>query len=233
MSIHIIIRFLKGLRRDLFKLRMLVPWMRNRHRFEFMVGPLGFWDELQKYQLNALVANGLKPTHALLDIGCGPLQGGIAFINYLDRFNYVGIDLEKSPIDAAHFQIAKAGLSDKNPVLLVSDTFGNNVLGDRKFDFFWASQNLYIFDENLINSLMKTLQHRMNPGGKFLGDIISPKHYEFKHHEHGWILHTESSINNIIGKFGFKAKSLGEINQYGYPKRLSLNTNILIEIMKT
>jgi cyclopropane fatty-acyl-phospholipid synthase-like methyltransferase len=73
-------------------LRTFVPGWRRRHKLESLLGPLGFWDQLQNYQLQAVVQLGLQPEHSLLDIGCGPLQGGIAFIRYLQADRYVGVD---------------------------------------------------------------------------------------------------------------------------------------------
>jgi cyclopropane fatty-acyl-phospholipid synthase-like methyltransferase len=60
---------------------------------------LGFWHELQSYQLNTLKENGLRAEHSLLDIGCGPLQGGLAFIKYLEESKYFGIDIELKNIE--------------------------------------------------------------------------------------------------------------------------------------
>ena len=66
-------------------LRKLIPSQKERLRLEMLVGPIGKWDILRQFQLEALLKNGLQPHHSLLDIGCGPLQGGVAFIQYLDK----------------------------------------------------------------------------------------------------------------------------------------------------
>ncbi len=39
-----------------------------------MVG--GMWEEIGRLQFEFLRARGLKPSHRLLDIGCGSLRGG-------------------------------------------------------------------------------------------------------------------------------------------------------------
>ena len=90
---HKVKRLLMRTRRKLYSLRAFVPGLREHHRLEAMVGPLGYWDQLQRYHLRLLCANGLKPGQTLLDIGCGPLQGGIAFIRYLNRGGYTGIEV--------------------------------------------------------------------------------------------------------------------------------------------
>ena len=233
LSVLRIIRRVKGIRRDLYGLRRFIPGLRELHELELMVGPLGFWKELQAYQLNTLVRNGLKPEHKLLDLGCGPLQGGIAFIKYLDVNNYYGIDKREASINAGNKQIKKYRLENKNPVIILTDDFGKKELNGTKFNFVWASQILYYFDDNTLINLMDRLSVCLADGGKFLGDIIGPKHYEFKTKEHNWYLHSVDSLNEIANNFDLKVQNLGEIADFGYPSRLSLKTNHLIMISKT
>jgi len=215
----------------MYGLRAYIPGLRDFHRYEAMVGPLGYWRELQKYQLQLLVANGLKPDHRLLDIGCGPLQGGIAFIKYLNRKGYAGIDLDPLRIQAAHQQIARHRLADKSPNVQVSETFGKAELGSDSFDFVWASQILYYFNDNIMADLLATIRPRLNPGGKLLGDVFAPDHYEFRFPEHPgrYVRHTPESLQMLAQKHGFHVRGLGTIGDFGYPKRLSLRTNLLFE----
>jgi cyclopropane fatty-acyl-phospholipid synthase-like methyltransferase len=225
-------RRLKNGRRLFYGLRFYVPFLRERHELECMVGPLGFWKELQSYQLKALMDNGLRPEHKVLDIGCGPLQGGIAFIGFLERNNYYGVDIKPKSIEAGINQIKKLKLSHKNPFVSVSNSFGKNELKDVKFNFIWASQLLYYFNDEELEILMGWVTEALAKDGKFLGDILSPKHYEFRNKEHGWSLHTINSLDNIAKQFDLTIKNIGEIKNFGYPKRLSLTYNNLIEITK-
>lgn len=216
----------------MYGLRTYVPWLREKHRLEAMVGPLGYWNALQSYQLNALRSNGLERHHTLLDIGCGPLQGGVVFIGYLEKGNYYGIDIDRERVEAGERLIAKKGLTSKFPFISVSHTFGQEELSGKKFDFIWASQIMYYFDCDKMCSLMKVVSSKLKDNGKFLGDIIGPRHYEFKTKEHGWILHSIESISELAQKFQLAVQDLGEIEGFGYPRKLELRTNILIEITK-
>jgi hypothetical protein len=55
----------------------------------------GEWDEIGRLQFDFLKGAGLKLRHVLLDVGCGRLRGGVHFVAYLERGNYVGIDINQ------------------------------------------------------------------------------------------------------------------------------------------
>ena len=82
--------------------RNIIPSQKEKLRLERLVGPIGKWDRLQKFQLSALLKNRHEPHHSLLDVGCDPHQGGIAFIQHLDKNKYVGIDLRDAPLQEAY-----------------------------------------------------------------------------------------------------------------------------------
>ncbi len=201
---HKLIRNLKRIRRNFYGLRIYIPWLKEMHILEEMVGPLGYWDELQSYQLNTLKSFGLKPEHKLLDIGCGPLQGGIAFIKYLNDNCYYGVDIDEKRLIAGLNQIKKFNLEEKQPKVLLSNTFGRAELKGLKFDFIWASQILYYFDEDKMKEVMSWLSIALKEDGKFLADIIGPEHYEFRSPEHKWILHTIEDLKNLAKSFNLK-----------------------------
>lgn len=232
--IHAAKRTLMGLRRRAYGLRAYIPGLREHHRLEAMVGPLGFWHALQRYHLQLLTSNGLKPHHALLDIGCGPLQGGVAFIKYLEEENYTGLDIDPLRIDTARQQVLRHHLTNKKPELFISSSFGQRELAERKFDFMWASQILYYFDDAPMHELLTMVAERLAPDGKFLGDVFALDHYEFKYPENRgkYIRHTDESLKRIARQHGLKARCLGTIEKFGYPRRLSLRTNLLFEITR-
>jgi SAM-dependent methyltransferase len=226
------------LKRQAYAIRLLIPGLRERHLLEVMVGPRGYWNELRAYQLKALQANGLAHTHSLLDIGCGPLQGGIAFIKYLESSNYVGVDNNPNNLAAGNRQIEKLRLDKKNPQLFLSQNFGREELNNRHFDFLWASQIIYYFDEPILKQLFDVVANHMKPEGKFLVDIVGECPPEYRTANHiKWMnqvnLHSVESLNKIAQPFGLQARSLGEIEQYGYPKSLNLRGNLLLEFTHT
>lgn len=58
----------------------------------------GRWEETGIIQMRSLLANGLRPCHSLLDIGCGPLRTGCRAVPYLNPGNYWGTDLSRDLI---------------------------------------------------------------------------------------------------------------------------------------
>jgi ubiquinone/menaquinone biosynthesis C-methylase UbiE len=75
------------------------------------------WFELGRAQFEFMLANGLEPTHRMLEIGCGNLRGGWRFIDHLEPGNYTGIDISPDVLFAAQRTIVEFGLQEKLPRL--------------------------------------------------------------------------------------------------------------------
>jgi SAM-dependent methyltransferase len=84
----------------------------------------GLWQQIGLLQFNFLIAEGLKPSHCLLDIGCGSLRGGVYFIPYLNAGNYLGLDREQALIKAGIVQeLGSKRFLEKQPLFIISDRF--------------------------------------------------------------------------------------------------------------
>ena len=70
----------------------------NQHRE--IIG--GLWSEIGTLQFEFLRERGLRPNDKLIDVGCGPLRGGIHFVRYLNPGHYFGTDINKSLLDAGY-----------------------------------------------------------------------------------------------------------------------------------
>jgi len=92
------------------------------------------WMELGKAQFDFLTANGLDPTHHMLEIGCGNLRGGWRFIDYLGPGQYTGIDISPDVLLAAHRTLAEFDLHDKQPRLVPVDDLTLSWLPAGRFD---------------------------------------------------------------------------------------------------
>jgi SAM-dependent methyltransferase len=195
-----------------------------------MVGPVGFWDQLQKYQLQVTTHLGLRPQDSLLDIGCGPLQGGIAFIRYLEPGRYVGVDQNPDAIEIGHDEVIRHRLTGKNPRLLVSRSFGDDQLAASNFDFIWMSQVLYYFDERTMHQLFDMVRRRLRHTGIMAGDILGPASDRSFLRQPFPPAHTPESLDVIAQEHGLRVVAQGILADFGYPKRLMLRNNILLKI---
>jgi SAM-dependent methyltransferase len=108
----------------------------------------GLWDEMGKLQFEFLVGKGLRPDHALLDIGCGTLRGGRHFIKYLNVGNYTGMDISPKAIDYGNRLVEAEGLSEKRPRVVVS----------KNRDLKFAEFNGEVFDFLLAQSVFTHLK---------------------------------------------------------------------------
>ena len=229
-----VIRFVK---RKIFAVaRRTIPSIKKQYHLDTLVGPIGYWKELEKYQLKCLIARGLMPHHTLLDIGCGPLQGGIPFIKYLKKGHYVGLDLRQKPLRTGYRRIAENNLVDKNPTLILSDSFGKHELKDLKFDFIWSSQMLYHLCEKKLSSLLNQISRLSHPETVFLSDIIGhPNRVTPESHWGGFSfhLHNLEEISQIAARHGLEVQDVGPISEYGYPMEIALHTNRLLEFRLT
>lgn len=111
----------------------------------------GLWEEIGFQQLEYLIRLGLDPSHRLLDLGCGPLRGGVRFVKYLDAGNYFGIDVNRDLLAAGRWELASIGLDQKLPAanLRVGADFDATPFATR-FDFVLAQALFPHLSLNLI-----------------------------------------------------------------------------------
>ena len=141
----------------------------NWHRRS--IGSHAFWERLGRMQLDYLVREGLQPSHYLLDVGCGPLRGGIHFIRYLDEGHYFGVEKDKAKLEAGRdVELPRNGLTHKRPTLVQMDDFRFPELG-QKFDFALAQS---VFTHLPVNNIIRCLMNMekvLVDGGRFFATI--------------------------------------------------------------
>ena len=145
------------------------PTKRRSHLAQPRVGQL--WEVVGKLQFDFLVTQGLRPDHALLDVGCGALRGGMHFVRYLDPDRYVGFDINPERIEAGRTDLTKEGLSGKNAVLRCVDDFDISDLG-RTFDYAIAQS---VFTHLPLNPIIRSLvkvRDVLAPTGRFFATFF-------------------------------------------------------------
>ena len=117
--------------------------LREKYQLAESMGFRGQFDEHRRFQITFLKEHGLVPSNELLEIGCGPLTGGVPIIDYLQAGDYVGVDVRRSVLDLAWREVGKTELSAKNPRLICSSSFGSAELDGPMFDFILSFSVLY------------------------------------------------------------------------------------------
>ncbi len=142
---------------------------KNPDWFRGMVG--GRWDEIGKLQFDFLRAQGLRPEHRFLDVGCGSLRGGMHFVPYLEPGQYYGIDRNQRLLDAGLQQIKEADLEVRQPTLAHIEDFGLERLGKR-FDYALAQSVFTHLPMNLITRCLVNMDRVLLPGGVFFATFF-------------------------------------------------------------
>lgn len=136
----------------------------KRHRLQ--VG--GMWDEIGMLQFQHLVAEGLKPHHRLIDVGCGAMRGGIHFARYLDPGHYYGTDINDRLIEAAlSVEVPAAGLVDRMPPENLRVTGDFDARFGVQFDFALSVSLFTHLPLNHIRLCLARTYQALAPGGRF------------------------------------------------------------------
>ena len=140
----------------------------GRHREQ--AGSL--WRRLGRLQLDFLVSQGLRPSSRLLDVGCGPLRGGIRFVDYLEPGNYYGLDVNASLLDAGYDVELPDSLRAKLPRdhLRATDRFECDF--GVEFDFAIAQSLFTHISLSQVRLCLYRVAHTMRPGGRLFATFF-------------------------------------------------------------
>tara|TARA_B110001450_G_scaffold172400_1_gene160812 strand:- start:194 stop:799 length:606 start_codon:yes stop_codon:yes gene_type:complete len=118
-------------------------------------------------QLDYLISKGLKPETKFLDYGCGAISAGRFFISFLNKGNYVGVDISSGVINEAKKRITRFNLDNKEPYLAYAVDGKINELKFQKFDFIWAQSVITHMPPESVETMFKQLRNYMNNDSKF------------------------------------------------------------------
>ena len=131
------------------------------------IGYVEEWEKHGQAQFDYLEGQGLEPQHYFLDIGCGPLRGGVHFIRFLETGHYFGVEKNEAVLDtASEVELPRYGLVDKQPTLRADGSFDFQAL-DQQFDFAWAQSVFTHLPINSIQRCLMNVEKVLRPGGKF------------------------------------------------------------------
>jgi cyclopropane fatty-acyl-phospholipid synthase-like methyltransferase len=189
--------------------------VRRRHALEDSMGFRGQWDEHSRFQIAFLKEQGLDPSHKFLEIGCGPLTGGIPIIGYLHPNNYFGLDIRSSVLNLSWSEVGIAGLSAKNPRLICSSSFGSEELRDEQFDFVLSFSVLYHLSDELLRSYFFHVTNRLKPTGVCFAQVNT--HLDGSTWlQFPFVKRTVTDYIEMASAAGLRTKSLGTIDNLGF-----------------
>jgi SAM-dependent methyltransferase len=125
------------------------------------------WSLFDDWQLGALRGVGLKSSHRLLDIGCGPGRAAQRLVGWLEPGGYFGIDPVASYIEAARRLLAGQGRDAADQHLLCDGQFDFARFGTT-FDFALAHSVFTHLSHAQIRACFRALRPVMKPGGRLL-----------------------------------------------------------------
>lgn len=203
----------------------------EQERLEAMVGPKGVWRESRDFQINFLRRRGFQPSHSVLDIGCGPLRGGLPFIRYLDAGRYTGFDIRSEVVEEAQRQVVKSDLVDKRPEILVSTSFGQEELQGRNYDFVWCFQVFYHLSDELLVACLQRIADYISDTGVCYANV-NATHEEGSWKEFPYLLRPIEFYESHAAAYGLSTRNLGRQRDWGYTTKLSGQEDLLLEFQK-
>jgi SAM-dependent methyltransferase len=177
----------------------------------------GAWDEIGNLQAEFMRQMGLEPAHVFLDIACGSLRGGVRFIKYLDRGNYLGIDREPRLIKIGIAkELGRAIHEEKVPEFVVSSSFEFEKF-TRKPNFALAQSLFTHLEERDILDCLSKLRAFVDPGMRFFATyfIGYRSKTEPRSHSLRGFVYTREQVEGFGATTGWKSNYIGA---WGHPR---------------
>jgi len=180
------------------------------HRF--YVG--GRWDEIGQLQFDFMFAQGLRPEHVFLDIGCGSFRGGIHFIPYLNKGNYLAIEKEEELVQRGiENELGKELFDAKRPEIVITEAFEFTELS--KVPDYSLSLSLFTHLSSAdINLCMKNLRAFVNPGHRYYATFFEGGSDSERRRSHSLdhFEYTRTTIEKFGTEHGWETHYIGEWN---------------------
>jgi hypothetical protein len=178
----------------------------------------GLWDQLGRLQFDFLVAQGLRPHHYLLDVGCGCLRGGVHFIGYLEPGHYCGLEKEPLLLEAGLRDELPAGMREtKRPRLHLTADF-DCIPFAVPLDFGLAQSLFTHLPAGLVRTCLARIRPAFRPGGVFFATFFETGREQLNPalpHDHGYFAYTRRQMEDLGRHEGWRPEHLGE---WGHPR---------------
>jgi ABC-type polysaccharide/polyol phosphate transport system ATPase subunit len=131
------------------------------------VMPGNFWAEGGEWAFDLLRGQGLRPEHAVLDIGCGSLATGRHLLGFLESGRYWGFEINQALMQAGvSLELPRLGLSDARGHFLSNHEFNLSGIAPG-IDFAIAEGFFSRLSLNRVARCIAGVLQRLGPGGRF------------------------------------------------------------------
>ena len=195
--------------------KIVPPEPSSRHG---LVGPADLWEAKRRFQMNFLLGVGLKPSHKLLDFGCGTLRGGLPLIDYLEPGNYYGFDVRIETLKEACNELEESGLEQKMPTLIHSCNL-SSLTFTGGFDFIWAFSVLIHLDDIKLEDFLFFAARNLAPDGKIFANVVYGDKSDGCWRIFPTIARPQTFYQNTYLKYGLKLCDMGALREFGHVAR--------------
>lgn len=119
-----------------------------------------------------LIQAGLKPTHRIVDYGCGSLRIGEALIPYLNKGNYIGLDKEETFFNEGKKRLPDSLLKEKAPIFKTISDNNLKIIQEMGIDMVFSGSVLYHVPKKELKNYLENIISLTKPGGKIIIDFL-------------------------------------------------------------
>lgn len=154
--------------------------------------PLPVFELSSKDLFCLALREGLRPTSAVLEVGCGCLRSGYHFVRFLEPGRYCGIEPNVAMLDAGRELILGPLESEKRPRFRHHDDFDFGVF-ETTFDFVVAFSIWSHASKAQIGTMLDQFRRTSQAGSKLISSWIPPRPGLPDYRGDGWVGRSHTS----------------------------------------
>jgi len=181
-----------------------------------LAGPPRLWDTMREIQIRILKEQGLQPHHILLDVGCGPLRGGVPIIQYLNSNNYYGVDSNKIVVEEGKKELKDYNLESKYPHVIHVEDFKDLKI-DETFDFIWGFSVIIHMTDVIYEDFIRFCKRKLKDNGMLLFNV-NVGEWNIRSFWRTFPVNVRpfSFYKSVILKNGMVVEEIGTLDSFGY-----------------
>jgi len=187
----------------------------------FTGGGVEVFADIGRFTLRSLIDNGLRPSHRLLDLGCGALRNGFWLVRYLDADRYFGIEPSKRYVEIGmKHAIGPQLAAEKRPRFDHNREFDLAAFGER-WDFVVARSIFSHASPEQFRKAMISFRDNSNPEAVMLASYrpipkrkagqdfidLEPDGPEWRYNR----FYSEKYLQDMARECGVHARNYGEV----------------------